>query len=191
MLDNLLNQLLWMIPITLFVLLIFQLLVWVRLNIAARRPPSSSRKRQAPLMPTNPEIAEGTDDSQDGARFGSSFQSSNAAIMTVLEGIPGVTDIRMPAGEFGIGRFYNADDNILIALEERSISRRHAFFSSNGDEHYLTDLHSAYGTAVVINNNYVTLVPDRPERIYNGDLAVFGQTVKVRFRLPGETRPDQ
>jgi pSer/pThr/pTyr-binding forkhead associated (FHA) protein len=111
--------------------------------------------------------------------------------MVVLRGISNLSEIPLPSNDFGIGRFYNPDGNILVALDERSISRRHATFISDipTREYYLTDTHSSYGTRIQIGNRFETLTPGKAQRIYNEDVIQFGHIVTVRFTLPCQTRP--
>jgi pSer/pThr/pTyr-binding forkhead associated (FHA) protein len=110
--------------------------------------------------------------------------------MQVLEGLQGVSEIRFPEPSFGIGRFYSPDEQILVALDDRSISRRHAFFTTEDNEFYLMDMNSSYGTSILMRSTFEDLVPGQKERVYNDDVIRFGKTVKVRLRLLGGTRAE-
>jgi pSer/pThr/pTyr-binding forkhead associated (FHA) protein len=79
---------------------------------------------------------------------------------------------------------------VLVALDEKSISRRHATFICDEPirEYYLKDLNSSFGTSVLINGAFEKLTPDKQERIYNEDVVQFGNVVTVRLLLPCETR---
>lgn len=92
--------------------------------------------------------------------------------------------------QFAIGRFQNLDNGILIALDDRSISRRHALFEADdtAGEYYLRDTNSSFGTFLQLNGNFEKIQPDKRERIYNEDVIRFGSNVVVRFILPGDTR---
>jgi hypothetical protein len=55
-------------------------------------------------------------------------------------------------------------------------------------EYYLTDTSSSYGTAIRKDNQLQLLTPGKRERVYNEDIVQFGNSVTVRFVLPGDTR---
>ena len=110
--------------------------------------------------------------------------------MIVLAGLDTMREISLPSPNFFIGRFYSPEANVLIALDEKSISRRHATFICDEPirEYYLKDLNSSFGTSVLINGAFEKLTPDKQERIYNEDVVQFGNVVTVRLLLPCETR---
>jgi hypothetical protein len=188
-LDTIFNQFYWIIPTALMIVAIIQTSHWILLNRAASRP--SRREKVSPVMPTSPRVPSSSSN-MSGNMSGNFADNTQVggfqATMTILEGMQGTTEIRLPKSSFGIGRFYNPDDDILIALDERSISRRHAYFSSEANAFLLTDTGSSYGTAIYINDKYVNLSPGQPEQIYNGDVVLFGNTIKVQLRLPGLPR---
>ncbi|XWX02519.1 FHA domain-containing protein [Aggregatilineales bacterium SYSU G02658] len=108
----------------------------------------------------------------------------------VLAGIEGVSEIAIPAKEFTIGRFYNPENDILIGLDERSISRKHARFivDESTREYYIKDTASSFGTFLLINGQFEQLAANVQERVYNEDVVRFGNVVTVRLILPIETR---
>lgn len=182
------NQLYWIIPTTLILIAIIQTIHWILLNRSARH--AGRRGKISPAMPTSPRGATGalSNNNMSGNYSDSTQTGGFQGMMTILEGMPGTSEIRLPKNSFGLGRFYNPDEDILIALDERSISRRHAYFSADGDFYYLTDTGSSYGTAIYMNDAYVNLSAGQREQVYNDDVALFGNTVKVQFRLPGQSR---
>lgn len=110
--------------------------------------------------------------------------------MVVLSGFDPVgTRFSLPADSFGIGRYENAEANILVAIEERSVSRSHAYVRADraARQYFLQDLGSSFGTFVVIDGQPRKLVPGQEERIYNQDVLQFGN-VQVRVSLPTEQR---
>ena len=111
--------------------------------------------------------------------------------MDVLSGLENTDDIPLPNANFIIGRYYHPENNIHIALDEKSISRRHAHFQGDDArrEYTLTDTNSSYGTALRVNDKLQPLIPGQKFRIYNSDVIQFGQQVTVRFSLPGDIRP--
>jgi len=110
--------------------------------------------------------------------------------MIVLAGLDSMREISLPSANFFVGRFYSPEANVLVALDEKSISRRHATFICDEPirEYYLKDLNSSFGTSVLINGAFEKLTPDKQERIYNEDVVQFGNVVTVRLLLPCETR---
>lgn len=151
----------------------FLYITWLAYALRRQRP---SRYPDMPVMPTNPQY-----DVPDGS----------IGKMIVLRGLPNLAEILLPSNEFGIGRFYNPDNNILVALDERSISRRHATFLGDEStrEYYLTDTHSSYGTRIQVEGRLEPLTPGRGQRIYHEDVVQFGNAVTLRFVLPCQTRP--
>jgi pSer/pThr/pTyr-binding forkhead associated (FHA) protein len=127
--------------------------------------------------------------------FAGNTTSSSALIseigkLVVLSGLPDQLESNLPGLEFGIGRFYNQERKILVVLDEKSISREHAFFQYNAqlEQYFLTDKSSSYGTYILANDKFDPLTPDQPQQIFNGDVVQFGNLVKVRFILAGGTR---
>lgn len=96
----------------------------------------------------------------------------------------------IPAKEFTIGRFYNPENDILIGLDERSVSRKHARFIADDTtrEYYIKDTASSFGTFLLINGQFEQLAANVQERVYNEDVIRFGNIVTVRLILPIETR---
>ncbi len=171
----------WGLALFFAVLAIFQLGYIALLTLW---PTGERRERQPkePVMPTKPSI------NQTKAVI-----PPSGARMLVMGGIPGAGDIPLPADKFIIGRYYHPEGAILVALDERSISRKHVQFSGDTErrEYYLTDMQSSYGTALQRPGNagLLPLTPGTRMRIYNEDTVQFGQTVVIKFALPGEPRP--
>jgi pSer/pThr/pTyr-binding forkhead associated (FHA) protein len=110
--------------------------------------------------------------------------------LVVLSGLTDMTEINLPGAEFGIGRFYNQERKVLVVMDEKSISREHAIFQYNPQlqQYFLTDKSSSYGTYILVKDQFEPLPPEQPQQIFNGDVVQFGNMVKVRFLLAGETR---
>lgn len=108
----------------------------------------------------------------------------------VLSGLESPKEVALPGSNFFIGRFYSPENGVLVALDEKSISRKHAHFTCDESlrEYYLKDASSSFGTYVLINGNFEQLNPERQERVYNEDVIQFGNVVTVRLILPCETR---
>jgi len=182
-----LSQLLWMIPLTLLIVAVLQVIYWIILSLTAgtttRR---SSRQPSAPIMPTNPS---GIATSIPGYATNPPVQRAAIGKIVIVSGLP-TKEIPVPAGNFGIGRFYNPEQNVQVAIDEKSISRRHAAFTSNDllREYYLTDNGSSYGTSIQRGAQFEPLKPGQPERIYNEDVVQIGNVVRVRFMLPTDKR---
>src|SRR5690349_14615958 len=105
----------WIVIIILLVVAILQILYVFYLSVTMReaRP---VRQPSGPIMPTTPQ--------------GMNLNLANPAVqigqgrMVVVSGLPGQKDLPLPGNNFGIGRFYSPESNILEAFDEKSISRR-------------------------------------------------------------------
>ena len=179
-----LSQLLWIVPAVLAVIAVLQILYLLVLTVApgGRRKPV--KQPAAPIMPTTP---------QGGLTSAPSYSPApivSAGKLVLLSGLPNLTEIPLPNNNFGIGRFYHPENNILVALDEKSISRRHATFMGDDNlrEYYLTDTSSSYGTSIRKDNQFQLLTPGKRERVYNEDVVQFGNVVTLRMVLPGDTR---
>lgn len=182
-----LDQLGWSVPATLLVIAVIQLIYLIWLS-SSHRTERRARRPSSPIMPTKPQTMR--DDASGGMMPLTRTQGTFTGKMIILSGLPNLGEVDLPGPSFGIGRFRNTDQNILIALDEKSISRRHAVFNADETrtEFYLTDTNSSYGTTVRKQNQFKLLTPGQPERIYDGDVVQFGTLVTVRFVLPGDTR---
>ncbi len=99
-------------------------------------------------------------------------------------------EIPLPSAQFAIGRFYSPENNVLISIDEKSVSRQHASLrvAGNGREYYLQDVGSSYGTHLFVEGRVDRLTPGQEARVYNNDVVQFGSAVQVRLILPCETR---
>jgi hypothetical protein len=181
--DETLNNIVWIILILLVVFAVVQMLYLLWLN----RP--SWMRRRSPSEPVMPPVAL---DPRRTATLPPSYSPSTIPVegqIVVVSGLVNRDTFPLPANQFGIGRFRNDAEKILVALDERSISRRHAAFSADGPGlYYLTDTHSTYGTFLRKGAMFEQLRPGQQERLFNGDEVRFGQRVTVRFELRGDTR---
>jgi hypothetical protein len=181
------EQWFWLFPAALALLALFQLVYWFFLNRSANR--GQKQRNSAPIMPSMPEPVTAAAPGRSAGYQDYSNRSLRSS-MQVLEGLQGVSEIRLPEPSFGIGRFYSPDEQILVALDDRSISRRHAYFTTENNEYYLLDMNSSYGTSVLVRGSYQDLIPGSKERVFNDDVVRFGKTVKVRLRLAGASRSE-
>jgi hypothetical protein len=156
-------------------------ILYFALLLIPKRGSRAMRQPAGPLMPTHPANLD--------ARLNPPLIGGGK--MAVLSGLPNGDDIPLPNNNFIIGRYYHPENNIHIALDEKSISRRHAQFQGDDTrrEYSLIDTNSSYGTALRVGDKLQPLPPGQKFRVYNGDIIQFGQQVSVRFVLPGETRP--
>lgn len=172
---------LWVGALAMGVLALLQLL-YLSILLIPKRGARPVRQPAGPVMPTHPAGI-------DGRKTTIALVSGGK--MVVLNGLPNNDDIPLPNNSFIIGRYYHPENNIHVALDEKSISRRHASFQGDDTrrEYTLTDTNSSYGTALHVGDKLQPLPPGQKFRIYNGDVIQFGQAVTVRFVLPGEGRP--
>lgn len=173
---------LWVGVLAMAAIAVLQLLYFAILLIPQRgsRP---IRQPSGPVMPTQPANLDGR----------KPMPLISGGKMTVLAGLQNADDIPLPNNNFIIGRYYHPENNIHVALDEKSISRRHAQFQGDDTrrEYSLTDTNSSYGTALRAGDKLEMMPPGQRFRIYNGDVVQFGQQVTVRFVLPGDVRPAQ
>jgi len=178
------QHLLRLVPLALAVVAVLQVMYLLWLRATADRQPAS-RRPITPQMPTMPQ----------GGLYPKTAPQRPVILagkLSVVSGLSGTSDITLPGSTFVIGRFYHPESNVMVALDEKSISRRHAQFS--GDDvlktYSLTDLNSTYGTALRRDGKFEPMQPGQQVRIYNEDIVQFGTNVTVRFILPGDTRAD-
>ena len=109
--------------------------------------------------------------------------------MVIIGGLE-TREIPLPGTQFRIGRFYSPENNVLVGIDEKSVSRKHAALrvAAHGREYYIQDVGSTYGTHLIAEGRFDRLTPGRDERVYNNDVIQFGSTVQVRLVLPCETR---
>jgi hypothetical protein len=196
-LDLIFQNLLWILPITFAIVLLIQFLYWFFLNNSVPSEKKASVSTvTSPVMPTYPDNlvdrAQGT-----GGGVSREPQPETTALgevipkMVMLNHPKGKKEIKLPnTPSYGMGRFYNREYNILIALDERSISRRHAVLSrdDSSNQYFLTDTNSSYGTAIQRGENFAPMTPGEEERIYHNDTVQFGRSLTIQFTLPGPTR---
>lgn len=187
-LEFMFNQIKWWLPVVLGLLLGLQILYygWVNLRPAGSRRPR--RQPAGPIMPTRPDFT--PQPQRQSIPELSMMEPMNEAKMVILSGLPNAPEVPLPSGAFAIGRFYNPGQQVMVALNERSISRRHALVRTapSLNEYYLSDAGSSYGTSIRKGDQFVAIAPGQEQRLYDGDVVRFGMTVTVRFVLPGDSR---
>jgi pSer/pThr/pTyr-binding forkhead associated (FHA) protein len=208
----------WLAPIALFVVTILLLLYLVYLNYAPMRKEStsqSSSRRSKPitnvdnpvvLAPQPPQYAPPPPQYQSQPpqyqsqppppqyapppmRPPDSTELEAAGKMVILGGLE-PREIPLPSAHFTVGRFYSPENNVLVALDEKSVSRKHAILrvAAQGREYYLQDVGSTYGTHLALEGRFDRLQPGVDARVYNQDVVQFGSAVQVQLVLPCETR---
>ena len=196
--DVLVQNLLWMLPVTLLILAILQFLYWFYLN---NRVPKEKKTQvstvTSPVMPTYPDNLVDRPLTGTGGGVVREPQPETTALGEVVPKIvfinhpKGTKEIKLPdVPSFGLGRFYNREYSILIALDERSISRRHAVLSkdASSNQFYLTDTNSSYGTSIKRGETFTPITPGEEERVYHMDTVQFGRSLTAQLILPGPTR---
>jgi hypothetical protein len=183
-LESIMNAL-WVAVLVLAALAALQFAYLLWLNLA---PVLFNRKPRTPKDPIMPTVPQG---GVTSAPPNASALRVDAGKMVVVSGLMGVSEISFPSSRFNIGRFYAPETEVLVALDEKSISRRHATFEGDDAlrQYTLTDTDSSYGTFIQREGRWVRLNPRQRERIYHDDLVQFGNQVTVRFVLAGERRP--
>lgn len=106
--------------------------------------------------------------------------------LIVLSGLNESIEIPLRGTSIGVGRYYNVENSILVALDEKSISRKHAVITINPQtrEYFVSDTYSSYGTFVLKAGQFQQIEPGKNEPLYNEDVLQFGNVVRVRLILP-------
>lgn len=212
-------QILWMVAIALAVVAVLQILHLIFLGLTMNRRSEPQRPAQ-PIMPTQPPASMVTTQTTPyvspappAPGMGPVMPAAAAPAVTgsqpvqpavyramptagsvgkfvILSGLTGQREVPLPSSSFVIGRFYSPENNVLMAMDEKSISRKHAQFFSDEQirEYYLVDSSSTYGTFLLLGGQFEQLKPEKQERVYNEDVVQFGNNVRVRLILPCETR---
>lgn len=207
---------LWILPGILLVITVLLLIYWLILTVApvrerqeagAKASPTPSTPVQAvqnpvvltpppaanPYMSTPPAYPSAPPAySQPPTGYPSPAPAapvSGLGSITVLSGAP-PQDIPLPGPQFAIGRFFAAEQGVLVGLDEKSISRRHAMIRANPAtrEFFLQDGGSSYGTIMLVEGRMDKLTPNVETKLYNGDIVQLGNAVRIRFNLPNEMR---
>lgn len=196
--DVIVQNLLWILPVTLLIMALIQFIYWFFLNNSV---PSEKRDKvpavTSPVMPTYPDNLVDRPLGGTGGGIAREPQPETTALGEVVAKMifhnhpKGRKEIKLPdVPSYGIGRFFNREYNILIALDERSISRRHAVLSKDAgsNQYFLMDTNSSYGTSIKKGETFVPTTPGEEERLYHKDVVQFGRSLTVEFMLPGPTR---
>jgi pSer/pThr/pTyr-binding forkhead associated (FHA) protein len=210
---------LWIVPIVLFVVTIVLLVFLAYLNFAPVRKessPQSASRRSKPITNVNnpvvlapqpppyvpppsvppqypsqpPQYAPPPPQyAPPPMRPPDSTEVESMGKMVILGGLE-PREIPLPSANFTIGRFYSPENNVLVALDEKSVSRKHAILriAAQGREYYVQDVGSTYGTHLAVEGRFDRLQPGTDVRVYNQDVIQFGSAVQVQFVLPCETR---
>lgn len=175
------NFSLWWIVLFLVVVAVLQVLY----ILALRSPGFNRQPRQVenPILPNVPRS-----NVPKAVRDGQAPHSSGKIV--VMSGLGRRSEINLPASDFLIGRFHNPEQEVLVALDDKSISRRHCRFVGDDTlfKYYLMDVGSSFGTFIQLEGQFERLASNRQTRIYNEDVVKFGNNVTVRFMLLGDTR---
>jgi hypothetical protein len=195
---------LWVFSMALLIVMVLLLLYLAILNYAPLRketapPPAPKQTRSpvtsvqnpvvlAPQPPPSPPPAPYVPPPMP-ARPPDSTELEGMGKMVIIGGLE-TREIPLPGTQFLIGRFYSPENNVLVGIDEKSVSRKHAALrvAAHGREYYIQDVGSTYGTHLIAEGRFDRLTPGRDERVYNNDVIQFGSTVQVRLVLPCETR---
>lgn len=179
------TTLIWIVPGIFGVLTTILLLYWLWLTVAPGPRPrtvSAPPPPPAPAPAPRPRHVESDDTIID--RVGGPV---TAGSMVIESGLPQVMTIDFPSSEFRIGRFRDETQNILVALDEKSISRSHALLRGNPQtgEYTIQDIGSRFGTFIISPQGVPEqLQQGEARRVYNGTIVQFGSAVRARLNLP-------
>lgn len=188
----------WIVPAVFGVLAILLLVMWLFTNATAGSPAESSQpaRPQAPVAqaapPPQPTYAPPPQPAYvpPPQPAYSAPKVEGLGRVAVLAGVPQLGEYAIAAPTFYIGRFVAADQQVMIGLDEKSVSRKHLMVRSTpSHEYYVSDAGSTFGSSLVSAEGTLTrMTPGKEERIYNGDIVQLGNSVRLRFMLPTEMR---
>ena len=205
---------LWILPVVLLIVTILLLLYLAYLNYAPVRkesaPQSAPKQRQSPVTsvdnpvvlapqppppmpsyapPPMPAYAPPPSMPPMHSRPPDSTELESMGKMVIIAGMA-PREIPLPSAQFVIGRFYSPENNVLVGIDEKSVSRKHAAFriAAHGREYYIQDVGSTYGTHLIAEGRFDRLTPGTEVRVYHNDVVQFGSALQVQLVLPCETR---
>jgi hypothetical protein len=201
-LDSFLRSLIFYLPIGLGVVALIQVMYITYLSITSNVDARDNRPTQ-PIMPrtaggawSQGKLSSGLPMilAQVGAGAGTGGITGGtdhglSGRFVVEAGLQEAKAFPLPSLEFGIGRFFNEQQQILMAIDAPSVSRFHAHFAGDEDlrEYYLIDTESTYGTYLIKDGQLEQFPPNIPVRVFNQDVIEIGR-VRLRLQLPTETR---
>ncbi len=178
------NTLIWIVPGVFGALTTILLLYWLWLTVA---PGPRPRAVSAPTPPPPPPAPKSRHVESDDTIIDRVGGPTTAGSMVIESGLPQVMTIDFPSSEFRIGRFRDETQNILVAVDEKSISRSHALLKGNPQtgEFTIQDIGSRFGTFVLSAQGVPEqLQQGESRRVYNGTIVQFGSAVRARLNLP-------
>lgn len=194
---------LWILPAALGVLMILLLLVWLFTSATAGSSNESSQPARpqppvaqaAPPPSYAPPVPAYAPPPQPAYVPPSQPAYTPPAVeglgrVAVIAGVPQLGEYPITIPNFHIGRFVDAAQQIMIGLDEKSVSRKHLTVRITPAREYLiSDAGSTFGSSLISADGTMTrMTPGKEERIYNGDTVQIGNSVRLRFALPTEMR---
>lgn len=179
------NVLLWLPTIILGVIALVLMAIWVRYTFSAplvlptiqdEHPSLPSPPKARPIQPA-PSMVTVLEVMQLIVKNGSNAEK--------------IYDLK--SGEVYVGRLENPEEGILIALDEKSVSRRHAKLTANNeiDELSIQDCGSSYGTQLFHGDAPpLSLEANKEYVLRNGDILQFGSLIQAQVVLPGASSSD-
>ncbi|MFN8377613.1 MAG: FHA domain-containing protein [Anaerolineae bacterium] len=191
----------WIVPAVFGIFAILLLLMWLYTNATAGSPAESSQpsKPQQPVAqaaappPAQPVYAPPPQPAYAPPPPQPSYappKVEGLGRVAVLSGVPQLGEYAITVPTFYVGRFVAADQQVMIGLDEKSVSRKHLMVRSTpAHEYFVSDAGSTFGSSLISADGSMTrMTAGKEERIYNGDIVQLGNAVRIRFMLPTEMR---
>jgi hypothetical protein len=188
----------WILPAALGVITLLLLIVWAYTGMTAgsKSEPSQTARPQQPVSQASaPPPAPAYTPPQPAYQpppqpAYSAPKVEGLGRVAVIGGVAPLGEYPITAPTFYIGRFVAADQQVMIGLDEKSVSRRHLMVRSTpAKEYFVSDAGSTFGSSIISSDGTMTrMTPGKEERIYNGDIVQLGNAAQVRFILPTEMR---
>lgn len=190
---------LWILPIVLGVITLLLLIVWLYTSMTAgsKSEAAQAARPQQPVSqvaapppapayapPAQPAYAPPPQPAYAAPKV------EGLGRVAVIGGVAPLGEYPITAPTFYIGRFVAADQQVMIGLDEKSVSRRHLMVRSTpAKEYFVSDAGSTFGSSIISSDGTMTrMTAGKEERIYNGDIVQLGNAAQVRFILPTEMR---
>lgn len=189
----------WILPMVLGAITLLLLIIWLYTNFTtgSKNEPAQVARPQQPVSqaaappatpaympPPQPAYAPPPQPAYAAPRV------EGLGRVAVISGVASLGEYPIATPTFYIGRFVAADQQVMIGLDEKSVSRRHLMVRSTpAKEYFVSDAGSTFGSSIISPDGTMTrMTPNKEERIYNGDIVQLGNAAQVRFILPTEMR---
>ncbi len=186
----------WIITAVLGAITVLLIFVWLYTSMTSgsKNEPAQAARPQQPVSqaaaPPAPSYAPPPQPSYVPPPQPAAPKVEGLGRVAVIAGVAPLGEYPITTPTFYIGRFVAADQQVMIGLDEKSVSRKHLMVRSTpAKEYFVSDVGSTFGSSIISSDGTMTrMTAGKEERIYNGDTVQLGNAAQVRFILPTEMR---